>query len=82
MFSVHENILSLSVSGEAGCPNDWVFFADYGRYCGTANQAAPTATTITPFLFTFMTDGSEEAADEVNNAGHRGFRLDYTQSAC
>jgi hypothetical protein len=64
-------------SAEAGCTTDWVYYADFGRFCGTGIPTLP-AQTITPFIFHFNSDNSE-AAMEV---GTTGFQFDYTQAVC
>ena len=68
------------IADDATCLTDWVYYADFGRFCGTALPATPTSgSTITPFLFQFISDSMEAA---VPNAGSVGFQLDYTQTVC
>ena len=66
------------IADDATCTTDWVYYADFGRFCGTALPTL-TGSTITPFLFQFISDSMEAA---VPNAGSVGFQLDYTQTVC
>ncbi len=62
----------------ANCATDYLFYPDFGRFCGTAVPAAFPATTVTPFVLTFISDSGEVA----NEVGTAGFKLDYTQAVC
>ena len=75
-----------SIPGDNNCMNDWLYYADYGRFCGTTFPAAGVPTSdVTPFLFQFITDAMEREdnpmVDGVAGA-NTGFRLDYTQTVC
>ena len=62
------------------CAMDWLYYADYGRFCGTQFPAAGVPTSdVTPFLFQFITDATENGDDASAN---NGFRIDYTQTVC
>ena len=61
------------------CMTDWVYYADFGRFCGTALPTL-TSSAITPFLFQFITDSMEAATEDAT--ANNGFRLDYTQTVC
>ena len=68
-----------SIADDANCAMDWVYYANYGRFCGTALPAIVPGSTITPFLFQFVTDSIETGDDATAN---NGFKLDYTQTVC
>ena len=80
LFSETNYEIPRSIPGDNNCATDWLFYADYGRFCGTMFPAAGVPTSdVTPFLIQFITDASENGeADEAND----GFRLDYTQTVC
>ena len=84
LFSETNYEILRSIPGDNNCMNDWLYYADYGRFCGTTFPAAGVPTSdVTPFLFQFITDAMErENGDDGATGANTGFRLDYTQTVC